>query len=101
MYHDSDMTFTTSEVDILGCGKWVFMAPLHENNTPSITIWHSSQPLLRLSNGHTSMILDMIENELYKWLDPYSMEPLIVPKLYRLVCRHLLCLEHILTIQIA
>ncbi len=101
MYLDSDMTFPTSEVDILDCGKWVFMGPFHENDTPSITIWHTSQPLLSLRNGCTSRIFNLIENELYKWLDPYSAKPVAVPKFYQLVCRLLLYLEHILTIIIA
>lgn len=89
IYHDPGMTFQSSDVDIHGCGAWVFIAPSHPNNTASINIWHTSQPLLRLSNSHTSRILDMVENELYKWLDPYSMEPLAVPKFYQLVRQYL------------
>ena len=86
MYHDWNTTFPMSEETIGPHGKWVFLKSLYKDDTVSTGIWHSTQPLMRLHDAKTCQIIDLMENELYKWLDPYSMTPLAIPKLYQLVC---------------
>ncbi|KAF7797232.1 hypothetical protein EIP86_008424 [Pleurotus ostreatoroseus] len=79
-----------SEETIGAQGKWVFLKSSYKDDTVSTSIWHSTQPLTRLRNAKTCQILDMMQNELYKWLDPYSMTPLAIPKLYQLPKDHIL-----------
>lgn len=79
------MSFPYSEFLIPGRGKWGLLEPVFPNPRYSISLWHETQPLQRLNNDTTSRIVDMAENELYKWFDPHSMKPMAVSQTYQLV----------------
>ena len=85
MYLDDGITFSSSDIDIPGCARWLFIAASHKSTISSYTILHASRSFEKFRNEHTTILLDRLRVVVHNWLDPHSVTPLAVPGRYQLV----------------
>ncbi|KAF7792433.1 hypothetical protein EIP86_003470 [Pleurotus ostreatoroseus] len=84
VYLDDGITFSSSDIDIPGCARWLFIAASHKSTISSYTILHASRSFEKFRNEHTTILLDRLRVVVHNWLDPHSVTPLAVPGRYQL-----------------
>ncbi|KAF7796411.1 hypothetical protein EIP86_007588 [Pleurotus ostreatoroseus] len=77
--------FTLARRSLDQHGQWSFLFPTLGIEGVSYSVWHQTYPIDQLRNTFTARIVDMIRDELPKWLNPHSVTPLVIHPRYRMI----------------
>lgn len=80
MFGSAKAKFPLLQHNLKQYGHWKYLSRVQpEDVTMPWGLWHESMPLRVLQNLSTSLLIDLLQTELDKWIHPFGIKAIAVP----------------------